>query len=136
MTDTATIVIARMAKKEREHLRILAAGDLAATADIPRPVTRADCERAERPCPYVSCRYHLYLDVQSNGDIKLNFPGQEPEEFAVSCVLDVADEGGAALDRCAGLLSVSMQRIQQILGRAIQKVGPTLRIMFPKEEGV
>ena len=28
-----------------------------------RPKTRGDCANVARPCPYVSCKYHLYIDV-------------------------------------------------------------------------
>ena len=70
--------------------------------DVPidRPQTRADCDHTERPCPFVSCTQHLYLDVfERTGAIKLNFPDLEVWEMADSCALDVADrlfviEGG------------------------------------------
>jgi hypothetical protein len=31
--------------------------------DVDRPKSRADCQQMERPCPFVSCEHHLYLDV-------------------------------------------------------------------------
>jgi len=31
--------------------------------DANRPKTRADCEGGHRPCPYVSCKYNLFVDV-------------------------------------------------------------------------
>jgi len=48
-----------------------------------RPRTRADCKDAPRPCPFVSCKHHLYLDVSPRtGAIKMNFPDIDgPEEF-------------------------------------------------------
>jgi hypothetical protein len=30
---------------------------------VPRPTTRAECLQEARPCPWVSCRYHLLLEV-------------------------------------------------------------------------
>src|SRR4029077_6719314 len=30
--------------------------------DIERPRPRGDCVGGERPCPFVSCAHHLYLD--------------------------------------------------------------------------
>ncbi|MGN6107941.1 MAG: hypothetical protein ACTHU0_22725 [Kofleriaceae bacterium] len=34
--------------------------------DIPRPKTRADCRAEARPCPWVSCRHHLLLEVAAS----------------------------------------------------------------------
>jgi hypothetical protein len=31
---------------------------------IPRPTTRAECRDEARPCPWVSCRHHLLLEVE------------------------------------------------------------------------
>src|SRR5262249_28750008 len=46
--------------------------------DEPRPRTRAECAEGQRPCPWVSCKHHLYLDVNpETGSIKLNFPDLE-----------------------------------------------------------
>src|SRR5690606_7767913 len=39
-----------------------------------RPTSRGECANVARPCPYVSCKYHLYIDVNpSTGSIKVNF---------------------------------------------------------------
>lgn len=49
------------------------------------PATRGECLsfRAGNPCPFVSCRHHLYLDVNpESGAIKVNFPGLERMELA------------------------------------------------------
>jgi hypothetical protein len=97
-----------------------------------RPTTRADCEAAERPCPFVSCKHHLYLDVRpTNGSLKLNFPDLEVGEMADSCVLDVAARGGANLEEVGALLNLTRARIQQIEAGALAKVlahrSPSLR---------
>lgn len=49
-------------------------------ADVPyeRPSTRGECAQVPRPCPYVACKYSLYLDVSKTGSIILNFPHLEP----------------------------------------------------------
>ena len=58
----------------------------------PNAATRAECAEGPRPCPYVSCKHHLYLDVNpETGSIKLNFPDLEVDEMAETCSLDVAD---------------------------------------------
>ena len=59
-----------------------------------RPKTRSECAEGMRPCPHVSCRHHLYLDVSpKTGAIKLNFPDLDPWELPVSCALDIAEDG-------------------------------------------
>lgn len=92
-----------------------------------RPKTRADCERGgfneARPCPFVSCRYHLFEE----------FAGATSEEdlliMPYTCVLDVADEGGLTLEAVGDVLGVSRQRIEQIEGVALRKLSrkPELR---------
>jgi hypothetical protein len=43
-----------------------------------RPTNRSECKDGPRPCPWISCRHHLYLDVDDEtGAIKVNFPGLE-----------------------------------------------------------
>ena len=35
-----------------------------------RPASRTECKDGARPCPFVSCKYHLFLDVNpSTGSI-------------------------------------------------------------------
>jgi hypothetical protein len=84
-----------------------------------RPRTRADClpggPNAQRPCPYVSCHHHLYLDVAKRGQaIKYNFPDLEPDEMKQSCSLDVADGGRASLQAVAELMNVVRERVRQL----------------------
>lgn len=60
------------------------------------PTVRRQCQGVPRPCPFVSCRHHNYLDVNlETGTITLNFPEIEPWEMepAKSCSLDVANGG-------------------------------------------
>jgi hypothetical protein len=91
--------------------------------DVERPWSRGDCQDGARPCPWVSCRYHLYLDVdRGSGSLKLNFPDREPWELEETCSLDVADRGGETLERVGELIHVTRERTRQIevaaLGRA------------------
>ena len=82
-----------------------------------RPATRGDCFRVPRPCPYVGCCYHLYLDVSPRtGSIKLNFPDLEPGELppACSCALDVAERGAHTLEQVGDLLNVTRERARQL----------------------
>src|SRR5262245_53485173 len=61
--------------------------------DVDRPRSRLQCKDEARPCPWVACKHHLYLDINPRtGSIKLNFPDLEPWELEHSCALDVADQ--------------------------------------------
>ena len=96
--------------------------------DLPvdRPQTRGDCAQGERPCPFVSCRHHLYLDVfVRTGAIKLNFPDLEVWEMVESCTLDVADRGGTTLEDAADLMNVTRERIRQIEVTALARLEST-----------
>lgn len=90
--------------------------------DYQRPRTRAECKDGPRPCPYVSCRHHLFLDVKESGAIVFNFWGKEPDEMAESCSLDVADRGGLELTEVAAALGLTREAARVIELRAAAKV--------------
>jgi hypothetical protein len=79
-----------------------------------------------RPCPFTSCRHHLYLDVRALGAIVLNRPELQVDELKESCALDVADRGGVTLEEVGGLLSMARERVRQIEEQAIAKLQPKL----------
>lgn len=83
--------------------------------DAARPQTRADCVGTSRPCPWVSCKHHLYLSVNPiNGSIIMTFPDREPWELTHSCALDVADRGGITLEEVGEILNLTRERIRQV----------------------
>ncbi len=84
-----------------------------------RPRTRGECG-TQRPCPFVSCRHHLYLDINpETGSIKFNFPDLEPEDLKESCSLDVADRYGVTLEETGGILNITRERVRQLEVRAL-----------------
>jgi hypothetical protein len=90
-----------------------------------RPKTRADCEQIVRPCPFVGCKHHLYLDVtQDNGNIRINFPDREPHQMPPdgSCALDVAEQGGVTLSAAGDLVNLTRERIRQVEVEALRKL--------------
>lgn len=98
-----------------------------AEAFVRLPQTRADCAQIARPCPFVSCRYHLYLDVSpKTGSLKLNFPDLEVWELPESCALDVADKGGITTDELGELMNITRERARQIEGHALSKASNLL----------
>jgi hypothetical protein len=91
--------------------------------DALRPRSRADCATGERPCMFISCKHHLYLDVNpSTGSIKLNFPDKEIWEMAETCALDVADRGGITLEEVGAIMNLTRERIRQVETRGLLKL--------------
>jgi hypothetical protein len=98
---------------------------LAATLEYPagveRPKTREECKSVPRPCPFVSCAHHLYLDVNAqSGAIKLNFPHLEVWEMRETCSLDIADRGGITLEEVGTILNLTRERIRQVEVRGLK----------------
>lgn len=80
-----------------------------------KPSCRADCATAERPCPFVSCKYHLYLDVNpETGSIKLNFPDVEVWEMEETCALDISRRGGVTLEEVGVIMNLTRERVRQL----------------------
>ncbi len=113
-----TISVKRMTRREVDLVR-----SSAAEPDYDRPKTRADCVNGPRPCPFISCKYHLYLDVSPRtGSIKLNFPDLDVADMPVSCALDVADAGGATLEDVGAIMNLTRERIRQVEVKALSKL--------------
>lgn len=91
--------------------------------DHERPRLRAHCEGGERPCPFVSCKHHLYLDVNpETGSIKLNFPDVEVWEMQETCALDVAERGGVTLEEVGEIMNLTRERIRQLEMSGLSKL--------------
>ena len=84
------------------------------------PATRADCLDGPRPCPWVGCRFALFLDVNpKSGSIQFNWPELEPGDLDHSCALDLADAGPQSLEDIGTMLGVSRERARQIETQAL-----------------
>ncbi|HMR10391.1 MAG TPA: sigma factor-like helix-turn-helix DNA-binding protein [Polyangiaceae bacterium] len=119
-----TISVARTARHELSELKRRNAG-------IARqlPEARSECAEGPRPCPHVSCRHHLYLDVSpKTGAIKLNFPDMEVWELPDTCALDIADRGGVTLEDVGAIMNLTRERIRQLELQALNRL-ETLRDM-------
>ncbi len=88
------------------------------------PHTRADCPTT-RPCPFVKCRYHLWL-VEAE-----SMPGRRRERTApasdfhpwsnTTCALDVA-ENQNSVEVVAKALGMSDRQVRRIKEQAIEKL--------------
>jgi hypothetical protein len=108
-------------KMTREQMRI--GRLLYPETDFDRPQSRLDCVNNERPCPHVSCKYHLYLDVNpETGSIKLNFPDIEVWEMTETCALDVAVRGGITLEEVGEIMNLTRERIRQLEMSGLTKI--------------
>jgi hypothetical protein len=97
-----------------------------------RPRTRAECADGPRPCLFVSCKHHLYLDVNPRtGSVKLNFPDKELWELPETCALDVADRGGITLEEVGAIMNLTRERVRQVETRGIYH----MRVLAPHELG-
>ena len=96
---------------------------LMAELDASRPKVRGDCAQGERPCPYVSCKYNLYVDVNPRtGSVKMNFPDKELWELADTCALDVADRQGITLEEVGVIMNLTRERVRQLEMRGLVKL--------------
>ena len=115
-----TIAVRRITKADlaagRDELQALGADE-----PYDRPQTRADCAQVPRPCPYVACKYSLYLDVTETGSMIFNFPHLEPGEMPAkqSCALDLAERGAMTLEDIAVVTNLTRERIRQIELKAL-----------------
>jgi hypothetical protein len=88
-----------------------------------RPRTRGECPPDGTPCPWVSCKHHLYLDVDPRtGAIKLNYPHLEPDQISEPCALRVADRDGITLEEVGVLMNITRERVRQLEERAMHRV--------------
>ena len=113
---------------EKRDLRI---GRLLFPESFERPTRRSQCVDGVRPCPYVGCRHHLFLEVTRTGTLIFRYPDLEPWELNYSCSLDVADAVHVAdevltQDVIGALTNVSRQRAQQIEESAVARANAKL----------
>ncbi len=113
-----TISIRRLSKTELNRGR-----EQYPEQDYWRPTTRGDCLEMERPCPFVACKYHLYIDVHPvRGSIKINFPDVEVWEMTDTCALDIADRGGITLEEVGQIMNLTRERVRQLETQGLAKL--------------
>lgn len=103
---------------------------------IEHPKVRSECPD-ERPCPYISCRYHIGYDVSSVGGLTSYFDC-EPWEIVHSCALDYAAAsklaGGMTLDEIGEVIGMTRERVRQIIDDALRKLSKIVDLKDLKME--
>jgi hypothetical protein len=79
-----------------------------------RPRHRSDCERGPRPCPWVGCRFHLFLDVKEGGYLRYNFPDRDLGDLEETCALDVAESGSHTLEQVGDLVNMGRDHLLRV----------------------
>lgn len=112
------------------HLRVL-------------PETRGECRGGARPCPLVSCRFHLLLNVTSDGRMysQLEFDEDVPESIAEAlremnetCALDVSERGNNMTQEDVGAaLGIPKEKVCVIEKRAADKVAVLVADAHPDD---
>ncbi len=124
-----------IAKKRLTRKEMAEGRELLPFMEYHRPTARSECKDGMRPCPFVSCRYHLFLDVNPNtGTLKLNFPGMEVWEMPFTCAIDVADMGGRTLEEVGLILNMTRERVRQLEFDALTKIRSAIERDEDEEE--
>lgn len=75
------------------------------------------CSELPRPCPLVSCRHNLFLDVDDDtGEIEFAHPGKEPNRIDphTSCAIDVAMRGSQDAEFVADLMGMGPLAFEEL----------------------
>ncbi len=124
-----TISIRRLSKAELNRGRMLYP-----ETDYWKPTTRAECVDMERPCPFVSCKYHLYIDVHPvRGSIKVNFTDMDVWEMTETCALDIADRGGITLEEVGEIMNLTRERVRQVETAGLGKLAALKDVLRLKD---
>lgn len=98
----------------------------------PRPQKREDCVDGYRPCPFVACKHHLFLEVDVRGAISFQF-GEDIDGFddmPDTCCLDVADRGGIRLEEAAKRFNIGRERMRQNEASGLNKLRRQITELF------
>lgn len=102
------------------------------------PPTRAECENGPRPCPWVNCRYHLWLvegrDMPGRRYGSKTPPSELRPASPHTCALDIT--GPLSVKEIAERMGCSERRVQQLLKAVLQRphVGDWVRRLHRLKE--
>jgi hypothetical protein len=106
---------------------------------VTRPLTRGDClpggSNEARPCPFVSCRHHMLLEVADTGNILLPFGHEDVSALPFSCSLDAAavtptdaEGDGDNHIEIGRRMNLTRERVRQIVEVALHKAREHMRV--------
>ena len=108
------------------------------------PASRAECRDGERPCPYVRCKWHLWLVLGSDRPGR-RYDGRTPptalrpawleDPMPPCCTLDIAEraetlDDPGSIRELAAAIGLKPSRIHDIIATALAKLranGQSLR---------
>jgi hypothetical protein len=107
----------RISRAERQELKVDLALLKRAGTYRRRPKTYGECRPG--PCPWMSCRHHLKLDVdETTHAVKDNFPGLDFDQMTETCSLRVADtvpeDEVLPLEQVGAFANITMERARQL----------------------
>lgn len=85
------------------------------------PNTRGDCINGARPCPHITCKYHLYNDVSEYCQ-SIATPAPMLCNMCETCALDIAEEGGMSTQQVANLIGVSEWFVRYACNKGMKKM--------------
>ena len=97
-----------------------------------RPKNRGDCVKGLRPCPFISCKWHLIWELPGKERCDIfSLSDNAVVDYILSmgetCVLDVADTREATLEEIGSLFHVTRERVRQIEAKALRKLRHPIR---------
>jgi hypothetical protein len=123
----------RLTRKERRELAEMTLSLAKGRHYNDRPKTWGECqERIKGPCPWVSCRHHMLLEVDAD-IVKINFPGKAIGALEETCSLRVAEDGKHTLERIGELLNITLERSRQLEEGALQKMKRMAAVLLGEE---
>lgn len=108
------------------------------------PATRGDCPPPDEQCPYMSCRFHLWTDIKTNGrkirvrhaDGEMRVPDDDydppfdEQRHYPTCALNVADQGEHNTEIVADYVGLTRQRIESMEEESFAKLRTRLKVIY------
>ena len=89
---------------------------------LKKPCVRADCASLPRPCPFISCKYNLFVEIGPKGSLDFTWPRTQPHQMPQSCALDLADEGGLTVQELADEMRLGLDVVKKSVDAALRSV--------------
>lgn len=130
-TNTVTESMSRLPKYRLDQ------GRRAYPERVERPRTRAECPPDGEVCGFVSCKYHMAIDVSpANGSIKFNapitigddgVPDLDLTAMSETCALRAAERGGMTLEEIGAAFNLTRERVRMIEQGALAQLRGEVR---------